>query len=149
MKTAESILLEKNKPMLTVASSSTLYEAICQMEENNTGSVVVKDNDEIVGIWTEKHLLHQIAQKDIDIKKEKIKNYMSESLVKVRHDDPVYILQDKMLGVYTRYLFVVKEEKIIGLLSIGDVLRAILNERTEQLKSVAWEYYDNWNWKKK
>jgi hypothetical protein len=54
------------------------------------------------------------------------------------------------LGLYTRYVMIEKEGRFVGLLSIGDVLRANLLEKDQELKKlnqlVSWDYYEDWRW---
>ena len=57
---------------------------------------------------------------------------------------------DKFLGLRLRHLPVEKEGEFIGLLSVGDVLKASLHEKTEELEKlngmVSWDYYEEWRW---
>ena len=61
------------------------------------------------------------------------------------------MLKDKFLGLKLRHLLIEKEGKYIGLLSIGDVIKASIQEKDQELKNlnamVSWEYYENWRWK--
>jgi len=144
MKTAEEILIAKGSEMISVESGSTISEALKIMNENNIGSVVIMKSSEILGIWTERHLKNSILDEDFDIYYSKIDNYMNPKIHTVDAGEPIYILSDKLLGEKVRYLFVTKHDKIIGLLSAGDVIRACLIERTNQLKDIGLEYYESW-----
>lgn len=144
MKTAEDILKESNQKIIAVSPRTTLYKALKKMVNNNIGAIAVKEKGKVIGIWTERDLSKNSLNQDFELKSALVKDYMSTNLTTVNYDEPSYKLSDKLLGLRVRHLFVVKEEQIIGLLSSGDVLRACLIERTEQLKSVSWEYYENW-----
>ncbi len=149
MKTAEQILNEKERPMLTVSPETHLYDALKTMVEYQTGAIVVQDKGNVIGIWTERDLMADSLIENFDLHKAKMADHMSTQLHKVAYDEPIYKLPDKMLGLYIRHLFVEKEGQIIGILSSGDVLRACLMERTRQLKSISWDYYENWGWNEK
>ncbi|GAB4339453.1 MAG: CBS domain-containing protein [Calditrichia bacterium] len=155
MTTAEDLLKIKDKDveLICVKPDSTIYEALKLMNQYKIGAILVEDGGEIVGIWTERDLMRNILEEGFDIKTAKIKDYMTTSLVSVEHDENIYALQDKFLGIRLRHLLVRKEGKYIGLLSVGDVIKANLNEKNEELKKlnaiVSWEYYENWQWKKK
>ena len=75
---------------------------------------------------------------------------MSTELRKAPHDDTVYSMMDKFLGLRMRHLLIEKDGAVIGMLSAGDVSRASLALKNEELKElnayVSWEYYDNWRW---
>jgi CBS domain-containing protein len=149
MKTALDILNEKNREMITITPETTVYEAAKVMVENHIGSVIIKEGDTLHGIFTERDFLKNSLQDGFDSKTAKVKDYMTCNLIFVMWDDPVYKLQDMMLGKRVRHLLVEKDGKYIGLLSIGDVTKAGLNETQAHLKSVSWNYYEDWKWKKK
>ena len=149
MKTAEDILKEKNREMICVSPLVTVYEAVQIMVKHKIGAIVIKENDKIVGIFTERDLLNNVANKDFDPKKALIKDYMQTKLISVLSSDPIYKLQDKILGAFLRHLIVEKDEQYIGLISAGDVARADLLEKEQHLSAVSWDYYEDWHWGKK
>ncbi|MFQ5602468.1 MAG: cyclic nucleotide-binding/CBS domain-containing protein [bacterium] len=153
MKTAEDIINEKSSDMIWVSPDTTIEEALKIMVENRFGSMVIKDGEKIVGIWTERDLMEDILTKGFDPKKAKIGDYMTKDLITAPHTDTVYHLLDKFLGLRQRHLFIEKEGKYIGLLSTGDVIRAGLLEKDRELSElnamVSWNFYEDWKWKKK
>ena len=149
MKTAEEILKEKNRPIISIGPDATIYEALRVMVENKIGAILIKDNGKIIGIFTERDLLNHSVNEEFDPKTALIKDYMVKKFCAASYDEPIYKLQDKMLGTFCRHLLIVKGNEYIGLLSSGDITRASLNEKTDELASVSWEYYENWRWKRK
>jgi len=77
---------------------------------------------------------------------------MTEELISAKHDDTVYSLLDKFIGLRKRHLLIDKEGTNIGLISSGDAIRASLAEKDRELKElnayISWEYYDNWRWER-
>ena len=144
MKTAEEILKAKGSEIINIESGSTISEALKLMNEKNIGSVVIMKSGEIQGLWTERHLKNSILDNDFDIYYSKIDDHMNPKIHTVDAGEPIYILSDKLLGKKIRYLFVTKHNKIIGLLSAGDVIRACLLEKSNQLKDIGLEYYESW-----
>lgn len=149
MKKALDLLMEKNREMITVPPETTLFDAVRIMVENGIGAIVVKEGEEVIGIWTERDLLRQSAQENFNLKTAVIKDYMSRDLKTAPASEPIYKLQDTISGLYIRHLFITCEGKIIGLLSAGDIARACLVERAREMDSISWEYYENWRWEKK
>jgi len=149
MKLAGDILNEKDRPMISVQQDVTLMYALNAMVKNNIGAIVIKDGDRVVGIFTERDLLKMSVKKIADPEKTMIKDLMTTILFSAPHDDPIYLLLDKILGKRIRHIFVEKEGKYIGILSAGDITKACLNERTREMESVSWDYYENWRWKPK
>lgn len=149
MKTAGDMLKEKNPEMICAPPDATVFEAARIMAVNNIGAVLIKDGDTLYGIYTERDYLQDSVKEGFDPKKAPVRDFMTCNLIFVSYDDPIYKLQDMMLGKRIRHLLVKKEEKYVGLLSAGDVTRASLNETQDKLKSVSWNYYEDWKWDKK
>jgi len=78
-----------------------------------------------------------------------IKDQMLTDLYSASYDEPIYLILDKILGKRIRHILVEKAGKYIGILSAGDVTKACLNERTKEMESISWDYYENWRWKPK
>lgn len=153
MKTANDMLQEKGKKVFAVAKDNTIYEALHIMVENNIGAILIQEGEEIVGIWTERDLARNSLQAGFDPKIAKVGDYMSTNLKKTADDTTCYAMLDKFLGMRLRHLVVEKDGKFSGLLSVGDVIKAALVEKTTELeklnKMVKWDYYEDWRWKKK
>jgi signal-transduction protein with cAMP-binding, CBS, and nucleotidyltransferase domain len=153
MKTAEQILLEKNREMVTVPSGTSIQDALKVMINHNIGSILIKKDTQIVGIWTERDLMRDILTESFNPAKALIDNYMTTGLHTAMSSDSIYKLLDKFLGMRLRHLLIEKDGKIIGIVSMGDVIKTSLIEKTEELKElntiISWEYYENWGWKGK
>lgn len=78
---------------------------------------------------------------------------MTTEIHSAAHDAELTKLQEMFLGLFIRHILIKKEAELIVLLSIGDVLRALLLEKDHQIKELnaiaSWEYYENWGWDKK
>ncbi len=150
MKTAEEILKQKKSDIISVTPDTTIYDALKIMDQYRIGAIVVKKGEEIAGIWTERDLLKNTITKDFNPKTALISEFMTENLQYASHDDNIYLLMDMFLGKRLRHLFVKKDGKCIGLLSSGDVTRASLIDKIEELEKlnsmVSWNYYENWRW---
>lgn len=150
MKTAQDILQEKRAPeMVTIPEDATLYEAIARMVENKIGAMLVTRGGEIKGIWTERDYLRNSLEPGFDPRSARIRDYMKTDLIVAAHDTPIIELQEKFLGLFIRHILIKKEGKYIGMLSVGDVVRANLLEKDEEIhqlnKIASWEYYENWS----
>ena len=66
MKTAEDIIREKNRETLSVTRGTLIYEAVRIMVANKVGAILVRENEEIVGVWTERDLLRNTLEEDFD-----------------------------------------------------------------------------------
>lgn len=153
MKTAEDIIRDKSKDMICISHTETIHKALQIMVANKIGAILVKKDDEIVGIWTERDLMHDCIAPGFDHKTARIGDYMTTDLKTALFDTPISKLEEMFLGLFLRHILVEKEGEYIGLLSIGDVVRASLLEKDRQIKELnalaSWEYYENWGWERK
>lgn len=153
MKTAEDILKEKNREMVCISRDSTIREAVNLMNDNKIGAILVKKEDKIVGIWTERDLLHNIILPGFNPDMNLVGDHMTTSLYTAKHNTSLLKIKEMFLGLFIRHIIVEKEGQFIGLLSIGDALRASLIEQDRQIKELnkiaSWEYYENWGWGRK
>lgn len=153
MKNAEDILREKGRELICVDDNSTIEEALGVMLENKIGSILVKVNGRIEGIWTERDLMKNTMMDGFDKKTARIKDHMVTGLHSAPADCSVLMLMDKFLGLRLRHLLVEKDGEYIGMLSTGDAIKATLNEKNKELKELnailSWEYYENWRWTNK
>ncbi|MGB5748334.1 MAG: CBS domain-containing protein [Desulfobacterales bacterium] len=148
MKTAEDIVNDKQREIVFVSWDQTVHQTCRKMIENKIGAIVVKKNDEFVGIWSERDLLRNICNEKFDPKKARICDYMSAPLQSASHSIRIHKLEEMFLGLFLRHLLIEKDGEYIGMLSIGDVLRASLLSKDRQFKQlnefVSWDYYENW-----
>lgn len=153
MKTAEDILMEKNRDMICVSPETTIHDALQTMVEYKIGAILVKDGEDLVGIWTERDLMRNVLEQGFDVRTARIGDYMTRGLLSVPHTADIYTMKDRFLGKRLRHLLVERDGKFIGMVSAGDVMKAALADKSEELDNlnaaVNFDYYENWKWKKK
>ena len=147
-RTAKDILQEKGGHLVTASSDATVYQALTIMTQNKVGAIVVVEDDKIVGIWTERDLMFRALEEGFDPKTARLSDNMSVNLISANVNDTAYQLYDKFLGRRIRHLLIEESGDYIGILSVGDVMRANLQQATEELQQlnemVSLEYYENW-----
>lgn len=153
MKTAEDIILDKNNEIVCVGKTQTVAEAIDLMNANKIGAILVKEGDEMIGIWTERDYLRGSSDPAFDPKKARVGDHMTSPLHFAKHDSTLTQLEEMFLGLYLRHIPVKKDNRFLGMVSIGDVLRADLLAKDRQIKELnsmaSWQYYENWGWDRK
>ena len=150
MITAEEVLEHKGSKIVSVDNDAIVLEAIEKMVANRIGAVSITENNEIIGIWTERDFLRNSVIEGFDIKTTKVRDCTLSKLHRMPHTANLLELESAFLGFYSRYLFITKDDIIIGLISSGDLMKTHLNKQKEEvdkLKSyVSMEYYENWSW---
>ncbi|PCJ28673.1 MAG: hypothetical protein COA96_00375 [SAR86 cluster bacterium] len=147
-RTARDILKEKGGHMVTINSDATVFQALTAMTQNKVGSIVVVEEEKIVGIWTERDLMFRVLEEGFDPRTARLSDNMSESLISANVEEQAYQLYDKFLGRRVRHLLIEEDGEYIGLLSVGDVMKANLQQKNEEFEElnhmVSLEYYENW-----
>ena len=150
MKTAEDILNEKAPRMVSVPPDTPIAEVVKKLVKNRIGAMLIRNEETILGIWTERNLMYNLLEPGFDPCKAQVGEYMETSLTTVTAETPIIRLQEMFLGLFVRHILVKKDDRHIGLLSIGDVLRSILLEKDREIRKLnqiaSWEYYENWGW---
>ena len=153
MKTAEDIVLEKNNEIVKVTKTQTVAEAIELMNTNKIGAILVEEDNDLIGIWTERDYLRGSSDPAFDPKTAQVGEHMTSPLHFAAHDATLTQLEEMFLGLYLRHIPVKKDNKFLGMVSIGDVLRANLLDKDRQIKELnsmaSWQYYENWGWDRK
>jgi signal-transduction protein with cAMP-binding, CBS, and nucleotidyltransferase domain len=148
MKTAEDIVSDKQRDIVCISWDQTVDQTCREMIATGIGAIVIKKDDEFVGIWSERDLLRNICKEGFDPKTARIGDYMSAPLQSAPHSTRIHKLEEMFLGLFLRHLLIEKDGEYIGMLSIGDVLRASLLAKARQFKElnefVSWDYYENW-----
>lgn len=139
MKTALQLLEEKNiKNIVTVPSDCTVMQAIQVLAEWNIGAVPVMEGDKMVGIFSERDYIRKVTLRGNSTATTPIRAVMTTSVFCVRGETTASECMGLMSEKRIRHLPIYHEGKMVGVLSIGDLVRAIINEQSytiEQLES--------------
>ncbi len=123
MARVSEVLSEKGSDVIGVAPAATVYEAIALMVEHNCGSLLVMEEDQIAGIFTERDYLRKIALKGRTSKTTTVSEVMTAPVMVVEAGSEI----DEALAVMTdrhiRHLPVVDDGQIVGVVSIGDLVK--------------------------
>ena len=153
METAKKMVADKERKIVSVPVGTTLFNTLEKMNQKKVGAILVTRNEQIIGIWTERDLMQNVIQEEIDLKSALIEDYMTTHLISAPHTDTVFNLMDKFLGLRVRHLLIEEDGNIIGLVSGGDVMKCVIHEKDTELRQlnsmVGWDYYENWKWKPK
>ena len=122
----------KSKPeqvVFTIAASDSVYNAIRLMAEKQIGALVVTDGHAIVGIVTERDYARKVVLMDRSSKTTTVRDIMSPHVLFVRLNQTTYDCMALMTERRMRHLPVLDNEKLIGMVSIGDLVKDIIAEQ--------------------
>ncbi len=138
--TVRSILEQKGRDVVTVLPEDTLAQAILKLSQHRIGAVlVVNEKDEIKGILSERDIVKFLAGRIEVSTAVSVSSVMTKSVTYVKmHQNLDECLHLMTTGRF-RHLPVVEDEKLTGVISIGDVVKAVLADREFQIGQL--EYY--------
>jgi len=138
MKTVKQILDKKGHEIHSVTPDSTVYEALQKMAQQGIGALIVLDGEELAGIVSERDYARKIVllgQRSADTP---VKEIMTKNVICVSSDHGVEASMSIMSDKRVRHLVVRDDDRITGVISIGDVVKAIIDDQQftiEQLKT--------------
>jgi CBS domain-containing protein len=129
MGTVESILKTKGRQVWSVAPQSTVLDALRMMAEHEIGAVLVLQNKELLGIITERDYARKVVLAGRSSKDAKVSEVMTTNMVCVAPersvDECMALMTDKRL----RHLPVLKDRRVVGLISIGDLVKSKIDDQ--------------------
>jgi CBS domain-containing protein len=134
MARVSEILRGKGTDVLKIDASATVFEAISKIVEANVGSILVTRDDEVVGIMTERDYLRKIAVRGRTSHDTLVEEIMSSPLVYVTPETAIEESMAIMTDRRIRHLPVVENEQVVGIVSIGDVVKFQSHEQSFQIK---------------
>jgi CBS domain-containing protein len=128
------ILRSKGGDVLQIEATETVFDAIKKMVEANVGSILVTDSGQIVGIMTERDYLRKIVLEGRTSRETQVGEIMSSPLVYVTPQTTIEECMAVMTDRRIRHLPVVEEDDVIGVVSIGDVVKYQSREQSFQIQ---------------
>ena len=128
MSTVKSALAQKSGVLIHVRSGDMVVEALRRMRDDRVRSVLVIDDDVLVGIVTQGDCAIKVLLPGLDAKQTPVSQVMTGSPVTVKLDDPVQGCMAMMSERGFRHLPVVDKGKVVGVISIGDVVKDIIRD---------------------
>ncbi|WP_396186120.1 CBS domain-containing protein [Flavobacterium sp.] len=132
--TVNQILSEKGREVYSVLPSITVYEALVSMSEKNIGAILVVEDNLLKGILSERDYARKIALKAKSSKKTLVHEIMAHNVITVKPNDNLEYCMELMYTKKIRHLPVLENDAIIGIISIGDVVKSIIDLQKETIK---------------
>jgi CBS domain-containing protein len=127
--TAESLLKSKGHEIWSVHPDASVYDALVMMADKEAGALLVMENDELVGIISERDYARKIILKGKASKDTLVREIMTAKVICVNIRTPVNECMAIMTEKRIRHLPVFDGEQLVGVISIGDVVKDIISEQ--------------------
>jgi len=137
MARVSEILEHKGGMVLSVDVGDTVLDAISLMAEVNIGAVLVQENDVISGIFTERDYLQKIALLSRSSQNTKVGDVMTTPVISAEPGDSIQQCMETMTTCHCRHLPVVENGKLLGIVSIGDLVKKMLDEKQAEVEKLS------------
>lgn len=129
MKYVNQLLDSKGKNVWSVEPDTPVFHALELMAEKNCGAVLVRKGERLVGILSERDYARKVMLKGKSSKDIPVKSIMSTKVVCIRPDQSIDDCMALMTDKRIRHLPVLENDKLVGVISIGDVVKAVISEQ--------------------
>jgi CBS domain-containing protein len=133
MKPISEILDQKGSMVLCVDENETVLDAIGLMADVNIGAVLVKRGEVIAGIFTERDYLQKIALASRSSRNTQVRDVMSSPVISAKPEDTVNDCMEVMTNCRCRHLPIVDGDKLLGIVSIGDLVKSLVEEKQSEI----------------
>jgi CBS domain-containing protein len=131
--TIDSVLKLKGRQIFSVAPTATVYEAIQTMSDRGVGALLVLAEGKLVGMISERDYARKVILRDRSSKQTQVQEIMTSDIVTVTTRDTVEDCMRLMTDNRIRHLPVVERERVVGMISIGDLVNWIITAHEETI----------------
>lgn len=132
----KNILASKEKVIYSVKPTDTVYDAIAKMAEHNIGALLIMEGDKLVGILSERDYRNKVILKGRTSKTTQVSEIMVDKVVFVKPDDSINLCMQLMTDNRFRHLPVLVGDTVVGMLSIGDVVKSVIQGQKVEIDSL-------------
>jgi CBS domain-containing protein len=137
MKTVADILRSKaNAQIYTIWPSATVLEALTLMADKGIGALIVMENDKVAGILSERDYARKIALMERSSYTTEVSEIMTSNVMTVSPGQTIEFCMELMTEKRLRHLPVLEGDKLIGLISIGDLVKDIISDQQSMIRQL-------------
>ncbi len=136
MATVKQLLKEKGHDIWSVGPEASVYEAIELMADKEVGALVVMEGDSLVGVLSERDYARKVVLQGRSSRDTKIKEIMTSRVAYARPGQTVEECMAMMTDKRIRHLPVLEGDELLGVISIGDLVKAIIEEQQHVIEQL-------------
>ncbi len=129
MRTVQQLLDEKGHDIQSIRPDDSVFDAIQKLANANIGCLIVVEDDRPVGIFTERDYARNVILKGKSSPTTKVRDIMTTRVIFVQPEQTVEHCMAIMTDKHIRHLPVLRDEKLIGMISIGDLVKSIIADQ--------------------
>lgn len=133
MKIIRDILQEKGSEVYSIPPHATVYETLQMMADKNVGALLVMQDDAVAGIISERDYARKVVLKGKFSKDVPVSEIMSSHILRIDPDQDIETCMELMSDKRVRHLPVFENNRVVGIISIGDIVKAIIEHKEETI----------------
>ena len=137
MSTINDVLDRKGGTVLTINGNASVIDAIRAMSEANIGALIIKDDEQLLGIFTERDYLRKIALKGLSSSTTVVADVMSSPLITVDVGESAHVAMETMTECRCRHLVVMDKGTMAGIVSLGDMVKHLLQDKEAEVEQLS------------
>ena len=130
------ILKSKGDAVFTISPDETVAGAAAQLVERQVGALIVCENDRVAGVLSERDVVRALARDGAAALEQPVRDHMTAEVVYAEPGEGVSALMGRMTDRRIRHLPVLKDERLCGVISIGDVVKCQIDDVTREAESL-------------
>jgi len=130
------ILKTKGEAVFVIAPSLTVSGACAELQSRRVGALIVCDGDRVAGVFSERDVVQAIASDGPTALDRPVSAYMSADVIFARPGESVAVLMERMTDRRIRHLPVLRDSRLAGVISIGDVVKCQIADATREAESL-------------
>ncbi len=134
--TVRDIVQKKGGEIWTTSSTTTVYDAIGLMGEKNIGALVAVENDEVIGVLSERDYSRKVVLQGRTSRDTLVGDILSRPAITVNCADSIETCMKLMTSRRIRHLPVVEDGKLIGLISMGDLVNWVMQSQRQTIQQL-------------
>ena len=136
MKTAQQLLDKKGYDVWSIHPDDSVFDAIQGMADKNVGALVVIKNEKLVGIISERDYARKVILVGKSSKKTRVQEIMTKHVICARPEQTIEECMALMTEKRMRHLPVLQEKQVVGMITIGDVVKSIIEDQNIEIEEL-------------
>jgi CBS domain-containing protein len=129
MRTVRDLLVQKGRAVWTISPEAEVRDALKTMAEKKIGALVVVSDEKVVGVFSERDNARKVVLKGRDSLSTPVRDVMTSEVYRVKEDTTTDECMALMTEKHIRHLPVLEGDRLVGLVSIGDIVKAVITEQ--------------------
>jgi CBS domain-containing protein len=139
MKRVDQLLHAKGHEVLSISPDASVLEAISLMAEKGIGALVVMQDDALIGVVTERDYARKVILKGRSSRSTPVRDIMTADVTTTTGDQTIETCMNTMMDERIRHLPVLDGDRVVGIISIGDLVKAIIADQQQAIEQL--EHY--------